>query len=248
MKQIIAAITFFTRIPLWRFIEVPAGYYKRVVPLWSFTGWITSGILVLILFLSSLILPYPVALLFAMISRLLLTGGLHEDGLADFSDGFGGGTSREKILTIMKDSHIGTYGVLTLLFYFTLWYAILLHLPLGIAACALLAADPVCKSIAAMTINRLPYAREESESKIKTAYTPMSAVEYIYCLLPGCLALAWLPDIIYLAALIFPYCSWLILTGYIKKKTGGYTGDCCGAIFLICELSFLLAFLIIYQL
>ncbi|MCD8194303.1 MAG: adenosylcobinamide-GDP ribazoletransferase [Tannerellaceae bacterium] len=248
MKQIIAAIIFFTRIPLWRFIEVPADYYKRVVPLWSFTGWITSGIQVLVLFLASLALPYPVALLMAIISRLLLTGGLHEDGLADFSDGFGGGTSKEKILTIMKDSHIGTYGVITLLFYFALWYAILLQLPLEITACALLAADPVCKSIAAMTINRLPYARKENDAKIKTSYTPMLAIEYIYCLLSGVMALLWLPETRYLAALIFPCCSWLVFTSYIKKKIGGYTGDCCGAIFLLCELSFMLAFLIIYQL
>ena len=48
-----------------------------------------------------------------MIARLLITGCLHEDGLADFFDGFGGGTSRERILVIMKDSHIGSYGAVS---------------------------------------------------------------------------------------------------------------------------------------
>lgn len=189
MKQLIAAVTFFTRIPLWHFVEVPAAYYKRVVPLWPFTGWITSGIQVLILFLALLFLPYPVALLLAMVSRLWLTGGLHEDGLADFFDGFGGGISQERILTIMKDSHIGTYGVIALIFYFGIYYTILLQLPPEMAACAILAADPVCKLIAAMTINRLPYARKEEEVKIKMSYLHMSAIEYVYCLLPGLLAL-----------------------------------------------------------
>ena len=61
-------------------------------------------------------LPYLVAVLLAVVVRLLVTGALHEDGLADFLDGFGGGGhDRERILTIMKDSHIGTYGVLGLI-------------------------------------------------------------------------------------------------------------------------------------
>lgn len=65
-----------------------------------------------------------------MITRLLITGCLHEDGLADFFDGFGGGTSRERILAIMKDSHIGSYGVIGLIFYFGLFYLLVSSLPI----------------------------------------------------------------------------------------------------------------------
>ena len=51
------------------------------------------------------------SVILALISRILVTGALHEDGLADFFDGMGGGKDREGILRIMKDSHIGSYGV-----------------------------------------------------------------------------------------------------------------------------------------
>ena len=73
--------------------------------------------------------PLPVAVLLALCTRLFLTGALHEDGLADFFDGFGGGRDREGILRIMKDSHIGSYGVLGLILS-------ALILVIGILACA----------------------------------------------------------------------------------------------------------------
>ena len=64
------------------------------------------------------ILPVSIALIISVIVRQPVTGCLHEDGLADFLDGFGGGTTRERTLAIMKDSHIGSYGVIGLIFYF----------------------------------------------------------------------------------------------------------------------------------
>jgi adenosylcobinamide-GDP ribazoletransferase len=70
------------------------------------------------IYFGSMVLPYPVVIVLAIVVRLFITGALHEDGLADFLDGFGGGGSdRERILAIMKDSHIGTYGVLGLVVY-----------------------------------------------------------------------------------------------------------------------------------
>ena len=68
-----------------------------------------------IIWFGSKVLPFPIVLLTAIAARLLITGALHEDGLADFFDGFGGGgKDRSRILAIMKDSHIGTFGVLSL--------------------------------------------------------------------------------------------------------------------------------------
>ena len=102
MLRILAAFIFFTRLPFWRLAEVPAACFKNIVSHWALVGWLTAGLSVLVLYATSLILPPSVAILCAMITRLLITGCLHEDGLADFFDGFGGGTSRERILAIMK--------------------------------------------------------------------------------------------------------------------------------------------------
>ena len=120
----------------------------------------------------------------ALAARLLVTGALHEDGLADFCDGFGGGTSRDKILSIMKDSHIGTYGVLGLLFYYGLMWNILTTLSVPLACAAILSGDAWSKFCAAQIINTLPYARKEEESKAKVIYDRIAQVFYYPLLWP----------------------------------------------------------------
>ena len=128
--RIWAAFIFFTRLPFWRLHQPPKECYATVVEHWPLTGWLTGGLTAATLYVGSLYLPYAVAVLLAIVVRLLVTGALHEDGLADFLDGFGGGgTDRERILAIMKDSHIGTYGVLGLLCYHLLLFASLLLRP-----------------------------------------------------------------------------------------------------------------------
>lgn len=247
MLRILAAFIFFTRLPFWKLAEVPAGYFKNIVSYWALVGWFTAGLSVLVLYSSSLILPQSIAILLAIITRLLITGCLHEDGLADFFDGFGGGTGKERILAIMKDSHIGSYGVIGLIFYFGLYYALLYSLPIELAGCAILAGDPYSKGVASMIINRLPYARKEEEAKSKTIYSRMNGKEYILCALCSLLPLFWLPDTVYLYAIILPAITWYLLTSFMKRKIQGYTGDCCGATTLLCELAFYFGIVIIYN-
>ena len=245
MQRILAAFIFFTRLPFWRIAEVPDEYFKNVVSCWPLVGWLTAGLSVLVLYAASMLLPDSIALLLAIATRLLVTGCLHEDGLADFFDGFGGGTDKERILAIMKDSHIGSYGVIGLLFYFALYYMLLNNLPITIAGAVMLTGDPFCKGVAGMIINRLPYARNAQEAKNKTVYSRMNRKEYILCIATALIPLIWLPESIYLWALLFPIVTWYLLTSFMKKKIGGYTGDCCGATFLLCELSFYLGIVII---
>ena len=227
MLRILAAFIFFTRLPFWRLAEVPAACFKNIVSHWALVGWLTAGLSVLVLYATSLILP--------------------PSGLADFFDGFGGGTSRERILAIMKDSHIGSYGVIGLIFYFGLFYLLVSSLPIELAGCAILAGDPFCKGVSSMIINRLPYARKEEEAKNKTVYSRMTSREYVFSIICAFLPLLWLPQPVYLLAGIFPVITWYFLTSFMKRKIQGYTGDCCGATFLLSELSFYMGFVIIYQ-
>ena len=178
--KLLAALIFFTRLPFWRITEVPAAYFKRVVDYWPFVGWLTGGIMAGTLWLSAQFLPMSTAVILALLARLLVTGALHEDGLADFCDGFGGGTSREKILSIMKDSHIGTYGVLGLLFYFGLLWNLLSTLSLSLACMAVASGDAWSKFCSAQIINILPYARKEEESKAKVIYDRMSTPDVAF--------------------------------------------------------------------
>ena len=249
--RILAALIFFTRLPFWRLREVPAECFKHVVPYWPLVGWLTGGVTAAVLWCCGQVMPVATAWLVALASRLLLTGCLHEDGLADFLDGFGGGTSRKRILSIMKDSHIGTYGVIGLVIYFLLLYQLsVLPLPL---LCALVACgDSWSKCVASHLINLLPYARKEEESKSRVIYRHMSLGEEAVALVGGLLPLLGLTatglfPLSFWPAMSAPLMPFVLLTLLMKRRIQGYTGDCCGALFLLCELSFYLCGLIIYS-
>lgn len=246
MNRILAALTFFTRLPFWRLTEVPPTQFKRIVCCWPLAGWLTAGLTVLVLYASSLVFPGSVAVIAALLARVLITGALHEDGLADFFDGFGAGGTKDRMLEIMKDSRTGTYGVIGLIFYFLLAFTALAEMPLVLAGSAILAGDPLCKGIASLTINRLPYARTETTSKAGVVYDPMNGREMLLAAAGALLPLFWLPEAVYLLAVVPAAAVWYFLTSQMKKKLQGYTGDCCGAADLLCELAFYLSVLAVY--
>lgn len=239
--RIWASFIFFTRLPFWRLHEPPQACYKTVVEHWPLVGWLTGGVMAAILYFGSMVMPYLVAVIVAVVVRMLVTGALHEDGLADFLDGFGGGgRDRQRILDIMKDSRIGTYGVLGLVCYELLLGATLFSLTPEMAAFTILAADPFSKMVTSQLVMMLPYARKEKDAKSKTVYRKMdwkAGVSLaIQGLLPmtGFLFLTRLPwtMIIFLPCLVM-YFLYLL----IRQRLQGYTGDCCGAVCLLVELT-----------
>lgn len=247
MYRFLAALMFFTRLPFWKIVNVPKEYFKDIVGYWVLAGLLTSSIMAGSLWICAQFLPVSVALICAITSRLLLTGALHEDGLADFFDGFGGGKSKEQILSIMKDSHIGSYGVISLIIYFAFLYSLLASLPVELACCAILAGDPTCKYIASFITARLNYARKEEECKIKMIYNHSKIIPILLGLIVStALILFWLGSHYFIAAAT-SVTLFFLLTQFMKRKIGGYSGDCCGALFLLCELVFYLAVHIIYS-
>lgn len=242
-----AALIFFTRLPFWRIYQPPRECYRTVVEHWPLAGWLTGGIMAAIIYFGNLLFPMQTTVILAILARILVTGALHEDGLADFCDGFGGGgNNRQRILDIMKDSRTGTYGVLGLVIYaLTLW-SCLSNMPAEMAALTVLAADPYCKMLAGQITQIMPYARNEETSKAHTIYRkfsipagislfiqgmlPMTPLLYCY----GNYTLHW-EQIIFIPCIVM-YFLYLL----IWKRLRGYTGDCCGAVFLLTELSFYL--------
>lgn len=241
--NLLAAFIFFTRLPFWRLKEVPSECFKHVVPYWPWVGWLTGGLMAMVLGLGSQVMPVSLAWILAIVTRLLVTGALHEDGLADFFDGFGGGTTRERTLTIMKDSHIGTYGVIGLIVYFLLMLE-LRHLPVPVLCTLVVCGDCWGKLCASQLINFLPYARKEEDSKAKVIYNRMSGKELFFCIAGGVLPLLLLPSSLWVA-LIAPCLVLAFLIRMMKRRLQGYTGDCCGATFLMCEMAFYLSALIL---
>lgn len=255
-KRIVATLTFFTRLPLWRWVGVEAEHYRHVVPLWPLAGWFTGGVMVLVFWgATSLGCPLSVGVVLTLASRVLLTGALHEDGLADFCDGFGGGTGRERTLQIMKDSHIGTFGVLGLVGYSLLmWNVLVALMGRGTSPWVFLAVDALSKYLASTIIYFLPYARPESESKNRYTYSAATTTERLLSLLLGFLPLgicllAGLPSMprwsSWASGLTACFVLLFLLYRGMQRRIGGYTGDCCGATVLLTELTLYLTLLLV---
>lgn len=241
-QNIWAALIFFTRLPFWRIYQPPKEAYRAVVEYWPLVGWFTGCGMAAIIYFGAMVMPHSLAILAAILFRLLATGALHEDGLTDFIDGFGGGTDRQRILDIMKDSRIGTYGMLGILFYELILFLSLFSLPVSFAAMTVFAADPYAKMIAGQIIEMMPYARKEEESKAKNIYRKFSMRAGVSLAVQGLLPMG-----------VFLYATWGVIDWQyvifvpcivmyfmyqmIWRKLKGYTGDCCGALFLIIELS-----------
>ena len=239
--RIWASLIFFTRLPFWRLHQPPKECYKTVVEHWPLTGWITGGAMGLVIYFASMVFSMPVAVLLAIATRLLITGALHEDGLADFFDGFGGGgNNRSRILEIMKDSHIGTYGVLGLILYELILAATLMSMSPYYAALMVLAADPFSKMLTSQLILMMPYARNEEEAKAKTVYRKFNTWAGISLAIQGLLPMAffiWTTGIDWQVIIFMPAIVFYLLYLLIWRKLQGYTGDCCGAVCLLVELS-----------
>ena len=238
--QLAAAITFFTRIPLWRIIDIPGESFRKIIGFWPLTGWITGGITACAWYGFSLIFTPTIAIMLAITVRILLTGGFHEDGLGDFFDGFGGGKTKEDILRIMKDSHVGSYALIGMIIYFLLLVNTLIAIPHKMVFQVILVADPLSKLLTAGMMNVLSYARTESESKSKTLYEKLTPTRLVFACIFGLLPLLLLSNYSLWLSIFIPIALVIIIFFLTKKKIGGYTGDVCGATALLCELGFYL--------
>lgn len=241
-----ASFIFFTRLPLWRIYSPPRESYRSVVEYWPLTGWLTGCVMGAIIYLGAAVMPYSIAILLAIAARILLTGGLHEDGLADFIDGFGGGGhDRQRVLDIMKDSRVGTYGVLGLGVYMLLLYFSLSSMPAWLAAMVVITGNPLSRMMAGQITTMMPYARTEETAKARVTYRKMSVAAGIGLGAQGLLPLAGMlifldwPAKWHLLVLV-PGLTQYFLYLFIWHRLKGYTGDCCGAACLLTELAFYL--------
>lgn len=241
--DILAAFTALTRLPFWRIKQVPKEYFRHITDHWSLVGWLTGGVMAGVLWLAGQLFPMPIAVVLAFIARLLVTGALHEDGLMDICDGFGGGHSRERILEIMKDSHTGAYATIGFVAYALLWVSLLSFFPLEMAIGVVMMADPLGKFVASHIPMLLPYARKEEESKMQVEYRHLPPLyKWLMSALFGLLPLVVMSQrffegfLPYFILIGVPLVVLISLVWMYQKRIKGYTGDCIGATFLLCEL------------
>ena len=249
LRLLLLAVQFYTRLP----VPAWAGYsdelLNKATIYFPLVGWLVGSVAAGVFAGASFLFRNAeVALLLSIVASILLTGAFHEDGFADVCDGFGGGWTQDKILAIMKDSRLGTYGATGLGLLLAGKFLVLRGLPPAAVTPALLLAHPLSRATALTCIFSHRYARANEDSKAKPVAKKMSAAELATGLLLGALPLlayaAWLHRPVLLLVLLPLAVVKTILARYFQRWIGGYTGDCLGAIQQAAEVSiylFLLA-------
>jgi len=182
------------------------------------------------------------AVALAMLASVLLTGAFHEDGLADTADGFGPVGSREQALAAMKDSRLGVFGTLALLFVLgSKFLALAAFGQASLAAIALFIAHPLSRLAALAMIVTQPYVSHRA-SRARDVAEGMPAAGWLLALPAGLLPLLWLSPC---SALIVV----LVTSGVLATLTllGGYTGDVLGCVQQLTELAILLALVAVWR-
>ncbi|MCX7304124.1 MAG: adenosylcobinamide-GDP ribazoletransferase [Hyphomicrobiales bacterium] len=236
-EDIALCLVFFTRLPLPSFDFRGRALAQAIwaAPLVGVAVGLAGGLAYVVALMLSV--PIPVAAALALATTMLVAGCLHEDGLSDVADGFGGGRSREKKLEIMRDSRIGAYGAAALAMSMLLrWSAIAALANPFYAGTALIAAHAASRALLPLFMHALPAARSDGLSAgagavaANTAYVALAigVVALLATSLGGLLASA-----IVLALVFFAFRALCL------RQIGGQTGDTLGALQQVGEIAVL---------
>ena len=242
ISEIASALLFLTRLP------VPQSFFSKGYPslndsLWAFPlvgvilGLIGTGAISLALLLA---IPDMVALIIGIAVMVLLTGALHEDGLADMADGFGSHKGPDEMARIMKDSLIGSYGTISLILLFGMRLASLEAL----SSFSLWVVIPAALAVGRFGVIAAVYSTEISPhatlgKMLEKPSLPTVIAGFIFTFL----ACGFLPLSATLTGAIATAIAIIIVRALALRKIGGLTGDVMGAIIVLSEVAFLVGVL-----
>lgn len=230
--------------------RLPAGHLPDPAPgmgsaAWAFplAGLAVGGGGALTLWVATALgLPPSLGAGLAILAMLLLTGALHEDGLADLADGVWGGQTRERRLEIMRDSRIGSYGALALILSIGLrWQALvyLAQLDSGLALASVVIVAMTSRVAPAALLAFVTHARSDGLGHSASATTRFSVgVAKLIALAPAVLLV---PVPLVLAIVVFQTIVTVGLAALARRKLGGQTGDVLGASQQLAEIAGYLA-------
>lgn len=228
------AIQFLTRAPVpglsrLRADDVATGMV-RAVTWFPLAGGLVGLASACVLIGTSELWPRMVAVPITLIVEARLTGAFHEDAVADFCDGFGGGKTPARISEIMKDSRIGAYGSVGLMLALGLRAALLAALPGPIILPALVASAAFGRWLAVVPKALLPSPPgiEGMASRIVEGTGPRHLIGAGLVLLPFVLPFAWLAPLSAIVALLSALVFAWWLCSFLRRHLGGVTGDCLG--------------------
>ena len=229
-----AAFQLLTRLPVPSTTCSPErlGGVAKFFPL---VGVVIGGCGAVLHIVAEKVLPASISALLVLTFLVLITGGFHEDALADAADGFGGGWNRERVLEIMRDSRIGSYGGIAIGLSLLWRYILLATLPDARFTSYFVAAHVLCRWTSLPLSYALKPARTDGSGATVAQRTSKGGLAlgsiFTLAVTLACLkSAAWLPVLATLVAV-------LVSGWYYKRRLGGVTGDCFGATNQISEIA-----------
>ena len=257
VRHLLLAIQFFTRIPVTGRLGAWVGFSPAMLRAsaahFPAVGWVVAAVAGSVF--AGLLMGLPpthtapwVAAIACTVASVWLTGGFHEDGLADTADGLGGHVSRERALEIMKDSRIGAYGAMALVLALLMKVSLLALLGEAdptLALVALVCAHVFSRFVPLVLIRVLPHVGDAAGSKSKPLADQISmsalGVAAFWCVPAFVLSLWAVPDLTLVAGWLGAMVAGIWMARLLAVRLQGFTGDGLGATQQVCEIAFYLA-------
>jgi adenosylcobinamide-GDP ribazoletransferase len=237
-RLFLIAMQFLTRLPVPRDLKTNEEELGRAAMFFPLVGMLVGGGGALLHIALLHLLPPSTCVLLVLVYASFITNAFHEDGLADAVDGFGGGWTRERVLEIMRDSRIGTFGALALIFLVLAKYNFLSALEPARVWRWLIVAHTAARWTTLPLCLWLPYARAEGQGKLVARRVSHGGMAVATLTLLAALVLLDLR-----AAVIACAVAVAVVTAsgwYYRRRLGGITGDCLGATNQVTEVIFYL--------
>lgn len=241
LRLLATALVFYTRVPLPLWFEYSSDYLRYASRYLPAIGLFVGGVGAATFWLANLVLSPSISIALSMSATVLLTGAFHEDGFADVCDGFGGGWTPERILEIMKDPRVGSFGTVGVVLILLLKFLALQELAVSWIPYALIAGHIVSRMVAISYLATHQYVQVEAQSKVKALAEQITKRSLGVAIMTVIIVLTTVSSsAFWLALLPLLPLQWL-LGKLFTQKLGGYTGDCLGAAQQISEVFYYLS-------
>jgi len=225
--ELATAFQFLTRLPM-PSVTFEEDSLSRSVKFFPLVGLAVGSGAALLQSVLIVHLARPLTAFVVLTYLVLITGCLHEDGLADTADGFGGGWTKDRVLAILRDSRIGSYGAIALVLSLMARYLLLASLPMERFIAYVISAHVLCRWSSLPLSYFLPPAREQEGQGARIAkLTSFSSLLFGSALSTAIVIFALRRSSV--APLLVAPLIVLVSGWFYNKKIGGITGDCFGA-------------------
>ena len=239
-RLLVCAAQFLTRLPTPRQSDFESDWINRSARYFPMVGQLVGLLCAAIWLAAGRFWPGLPAAALTVGAGVLITGGFHEDGLADSADGLGGGSDKARRLAIMKDSRIGTYGALALALVIVLRVVLLAGLAPWAGALALVVAHGGARACAVMVMALMPYAGDPDAAKVRPSPQGVTWPESAFALASGAWPLVWLGGPRAALAVSLAVAATVSMALLARRLIGGVTGDVLGAVEQLAEVALLM--------